>query len=106
MRRPNSGFFSNHPSFSRSATTLPTTVNAGASDLTITLPKPSGTVPIKISSGASSVTIVVPAGVAYSVTSTGVAHSVQGPQQSAGYSTATDRVTIDISMAAGSVQIR
>ena len=82
------------------------TINAGASDLTVTLPKPTGTVPIKISSGASSVTIVVPAGVAYSVTSTGIAHSVQGPQQSTGYATATDRVTIDISIAAGSVQIR
>lgn len=82
------------------------TINAGASDLTVTLPTPSGTVPLRISSGASSVTVVVPPGVAYSVTSTGVLHSVTGPLQSAGYATATDRVTIDISIAAGSVVIR
>ena len=82
------------------------TINAGASDLTVTLPKPSGNVPVKISSGASSVTIVVPAGVAYAVNTTGVLHSVAGPQQSSDYATATDRVTIDVSIAAGSVQIR
>lgn len=82
------------------------TINAGASDLTVTLPKPSGNVTLKISSGASSVTIVVPSGVAYSVTTTGVLHSVTGPQQSSDYATATDRVTIDVSIAAGSVQIR
>lgn len=82
------------------------TINAGASDLTVTLPKPSGDVPVKISSGASSVTIVVPSDVAYSVTTTGVLHSVTGQQQSSDYATATDRVTIDISIAAGSVRIR
>lgn len=82
------------------------TVNSGASDLTVTLPKPSGDVPLKISSGASSVTIVVPAGVAYSVNTTGVLHSVAGPQQSSDYGTATDRVTVEVSIAAGSVQIR
>lgn len=82
------------------------TINAGASDLTVTLPKPSGNVTLKISSGASSVTIIVPSGVAYSVTTTGVLHSVTGPQRSSDYATATDRVTIDVSIAAGSVQIR
>lgn len=82
------------------------TINAGASDLTVTLPKPSGNVPLKISSGASSVTIIVPSGVAYSVTSTGVLHSVTGPLQSADYATATNRVLVDISIAAGSVAIR
>lgn len=82
------------------------TINAGASNLTVTLPKPSGNVPLKISSGASSVTIVVPSGVAYSVSTTGVLHSVAGPQQSSDYATASDRVTVEISIAAGSVQIR
>lgn len=82
------------------------TINAGASDLTVTLPKPTGNVTLKISSGASSVTIIVPSGVAYSVTTTGVLHSVTGPQRSSDYATATDRVTIDVSIAAGSVQIR
>lgn len=82
------------------------TINAGASDLTVTLPKPSGNVPMTISSGASSVTIVVPSGVAYAVTTKGVMHSVSGQLRSADYATATDRVTIDISIAAGSVTIR
>lgn len=82
------------------------TINAGASDLTLTLPKPSGNVPMTVSSGASSVTIVVPSGVAYSVTSTGVLHSISGQLQSPDYATATDRVTLNISIAAGSVTIR
>jgi hypothetical protein len=82
------------------------TINAGASDLTITLPKPTGNVPLKISSGASSVTIIVPAGVAYSVSTTGVLHSVSGPQQSSDYATASDRVSVEVSIAAGSVVIR
>lgn len=82
------------------------TINAGASDLTVTLPKPTGNVPVTISSGASSVNLVVPSGAAYSVTTKGIAHSVSGPLQSPDYATATDRVTIDISIAAGSVAIR
>ena len=82
------------------------TINSGASDLKVTLPKPSGNVPLKISSGASSVTIIVPSGVAYSVTSTGVLHSVAGPLQSSDYATAANRVQIEISIAAGSVVIR
>ncbi len=82
------------------------TVNAGASDLTLTLPKPSGNVPMTVSSGASSVTIVVPSGVAYAVTSTGVLHSISGQLQSPDYAAAVDRVTLNISIAAGSVTIR
>lgn len=82
------------------------TINAGASDLTVTLPKPSGNVPMTISGGASSLTLIVPAGVEYAVTTKGVMHSVQGVTQSAGYTTAADRVTIEVSIAAGSVTIR
>ncbi|HEU5288648.1 MAG TPA: DUF5668 domain-containing protein [Candidatus Limnocylindria bacterium] len=82
------------------------TINAGASDLTVTLPKPSGNVPMTISGGASSLTLIVPAGVEYAVTTKGVMHSVQGVTQSAGYATAADRVTIEVSIAAGSVTIR
>ncbi len=48
-----------------SAVTLDTlTVKGGASQVTVTLPRPSGTVPIRVGAGASQVTIHRPAGVA------------------------------------------
>lgn len=82
------------------------TVNAGASDLELTLPVPRGDVPIAISTGASSVGIVVPAGVAYRVNATGVLNSVSGSMRSADYDTAGDRVTITLTAAMSSLTIR
>ena len=82
------------------------TINAGACDLTVKMPKPSGDVPIVISTGASSVQILIPAGVAYRVEDTGALHSVTGIKESVGYSTASDRLTIRISAAMSSVTIR
>ncbi len=82
------------------------TINSGASDLTVTLPTPKGEVPMTVATGASSVQIVVPAGVEYRVDVTGVLHSVSGAVRSAGYDTATDRVTITLSAAMSSVTIR
>jgi hypothetical protein len=82
------------------------TNNAGASDTTVTLPRPKGNVPVTISTGASQITIVVPQGVAYAVNVTGVMHSISGSTQSADYASAADRVTITLSAAMSSVTIR
>lgn len=81
------------------------TINAGASSMTIALPRPQGDVPVKISTGASSIEIRVPQGVAYRINYTGVLQSISGPASSAGYDTATDRLTIDLSSAMSSVSI-
>ena len=83
------------------------TINAGASNTTVRLPKAvQGDVRITISTGASDLKIYVPSGVAYRVTQTGVLTGTSGPTESANYATATDRITISISTAAGSVSIR
>lgn len=83
------------------------TINAGASDLTVRLPaQVKGDVRMTISAGASDVKLYVPQGLAYRVTYSGVAMSATGPTESAGYATATDRVTITVSAAAGSLSIR
>ena len=83
------------------------TINAGASDLTVRLPaKVTGDVRMTISAGASDVKLHVPQGLAYRVTYSGVAMSATGPTESAGYATAPDRVTINVSAAAGSLSIR
>ncbi|HYK97532.1 MAG TPA: DUF5668 domain-containing protein [Candidatus Acidoferrales bacterium] len=83
------------------------TINAGASDLTVRLPAQiKGDVRMTVAAGASDVKLYVPQGLAYRVTYSGVAMSATGPTQSAGYATATDRITITVSAAAGSLSIR
>ena len=82
------------------------TVNNGASNLQIALPRPTGNVPITISTGASSLDLRVPTGVEYRLRVTGGLNSISGPQESAGYGTATDRLTITISSGASSITIR
>lgn len=83
------------------------TINAGASDLTVRLPaQVKGDVRMTISAGASDVKIYVPQGLAYRVTYSGVAMSASGPMESASYASASDRLTISVSAAAGSVSIR
>jgi hypothetical protein len=81
------------------------TINAGASDLTLRMPQPRGDVPITLSTGASSVDIDVPDGVEYRIESTGALASISGSQQSAGYATAADRLTIHLASAMSSVTI-
>ena len=83
------------------------TINAGASDLTVRLPSQvKGDVRMTVSAGASDIKLYVPQGLAYRVTYSGVAMSATGPTESASYATATDRVTITVSAAAGSLSIR
>jgi len=81
------------------------TINNGASNLEIALPKPSGNVPVTISTGASSVDLRVPAGVEYRVRVTGGLNTISGTQESAGYSTAVNRLTIAISSGVSSITI-
>ncbi|HKY51038.1 MAG TPA: DUF5668 domain-containing protein [Candidatus Limnocylindria bacterium] len=82
------------------------TINNGASNLELALPKPSGDVPITISTGASSVDLRVPAGVQYRVRVTGAMNSISGPEESSGYSSAADRLTISISAGVSSITVR
>jgi len=79
--------------------------NGGASDLTIEFPKPTGDVPVTISAGASSITLEIPSGVDYRVRTTGGLNSVSGTDTSAGYATATDRLTILVTSGASSITI-
>jgi hypothetical protein len=81
-------------------------ISGGASDLVITLPKPSGDVPVTISAGASSITLEIPPGVDYRVRTTGGLNSVNGIEASAGYAAATDRLTILVTSGASSITIR
>ena len=80
--------------------------NGGASDLAIAFPKPTGDVPVTISAGASSITLEIPPGVDYRVRTTGGLNSVNGIETSAGYSAATDRLTILVTSGASSITIR
>ena len=83
------------------------TINAGASSATIRLPASvKGDVRMTISTGASDVKILVPQGLAYRVIYSGVISSQTGPTESASYASSTDRLTISVSTAAGSVSIR
>ena len=81
------------------------TINGGASSMTLVLPKPSGDVPIKIATGMSSLDVTIPSGVAYDIVQTGALASISGPLSSGDYGTATDRYTIRIDSAMGSVTI-
>ena len=81
------------------------TINNGASNLEIALPRANGNVPVTISTGASSVDLRVPAGVEYRVRVTGGLNTISGPQESAGYSTAVNRLTIAISSGVSSITI-
>jgi hypothetical protein len=82
------------------------TINGGASDLEISLPKPAGDVPVTISAGASSITLEIPSGVDYRVRTTGGLNSVNGVESSAGYAAATDRLTILVTSGASSITVR
>lgn len=81
------------------------TINNGASDLQLALPKPSGNVPVAISTGVSSVDLRIPTGAEYRVRVTGALNTVSGPQESSGYNSATDRLTITISSGVSSITI-
>ena len=87
-------------------------LSVGAASLHVVLPQPIGDVPFTISAGASSITIEIPSGVEARITTTGGLTSthVENPRfsgsETAGYATATNRVTVRISAGATSIVIR
>jgi len=92
-------------------------VDAGAGDILVSLPTtPQGEVTVDINAGAAKITIEVPSGVEARVTVKGGAVSLEsqnsrlaassGFAETAGYATATSRVTVTIDAGAASVHIR
>jgi hypothetical protein len=80
-------------------------VQVGAAQARIVLPRPRGAVEVRVSGGATQVTFVPPPGVEYRVETSGGLTSVDGPTESAGYATASDRVLARFSGGAASVRI-
>ena len=87
-------------------------MNVGAASLRVVLPKPTGDVSIVVSAGASSIVVEVPEGVEARVTTSGGLMSLHSENarinnnETAGYATAKDRVTVRVSAGASSVTIR
>jgi hypothetical protein len=91
-------------------------VDAGAGDVFVSLPTPQGEVALDIDAGAAEITIEVPSGVEARVTVEGGAVSLDSVNarltasgrtaQTAGYATASARVTVTIDAGAASVHIR
>ena len=87
-------------------------ISVGAASLHVTLPlHPSGDVTMTLSAGASSIVIEVPQGVEARVTTTGGLTSTRfdasrfSNSETAGYSSAKDRVTVRISAGATSIRV-
>jgi hypothetical protein len=83
-------------------------ISGGASRLDVGLPKPSGNLPIDLSGGASALTLRAPSGTEWKVSlSGGVSYlNINGShfgglgsleQQSHGYASASDRLTVTVS---------
>lgn len=87
-------------------------IDVGAASLRVVLPKPNGDVSIAISAGASSVVIEVPEGVEARVNTSGaiISSRSENPRvaanETAGYASARDRVTVRVTAGASSVVIR
>ena len=80
------------------------TVSIGAAELRLVLPKPRGEVPIRVEGGAASLSFQVPPGVEARVLSKGLV-STSGRQETPGYASARDRVTVAVTGGAASVRI-
>jgi hypothetical protein len=80
------------------------TCGIGAAELRIVLPKPHGEVPIRVEGGAAQFTFEIPAGVEARVTTTGLV-TTSGNNQTPGYATATDRVTVAVTGGAAAVRV-
>ncbi len=80
-------------------------VSVGAAQARITLPRPIGDVPVRIVTGASQVVIVTPPGVEMQVRASGGLFNLEGRNETAGYATATDRVSVRVEGGAASVRI-
>jgi hypothetical protein len=76
----------------------------GAADLRIVLPRPRGEVPVRVEGGAAQFTFEIPAGVEARVTTTGLL-AASGPNQTPGYATAADRVSVTVTGGAAAVRV-
>jgi cell wall-active antibiotic response 4TMS protein YvqF len=93
-----------------------TRFSVGASKTTIVLPHPTGDIPIRLDGGASEITVEIPADVEARVVVTGglISTSSTNPRatknggiiETAGYATAKDRVTVNITGGASSITVR
>jgi hypothetical protein len=93
-----------------------TRFSVGASSTTIVLPHPTGDVPIRLDGGASDITVEIPADVEARVVVTGglISTTSTNPRatksggiiETAGYATAKDRVTVNITGGASSITVR
>jgi hypothetical protein len=91
-------------------------LNVGAASLTLTLPKPTAAVTIEVNAGASTILIDVPEGVEARVTTSGALLSLRssnarvtasgGTAETAGFGSATARVTVRITAGASSITVR
>jgi hypothetical protein len=91
-------------------------LNVGAASLTLTLPKPTGTVSIEVNAGMSNIVVDVPEGVEARVTTSGAMLSLRSTNtrltagdnaaETAGYASATARVTVRVIAGASSITIR
>ncbi len=80
------------------------TCGIGAADLRIVLPRPRGEVPVRVEGGAAQFTFEIPAGVEARVTTTGLV-TTSGINQTPGYATAADRVTVAVTGGAAAVRV-
>lgn len=91
-------------------------LNVGAASLTLTLPKPTGRVSIEVNAGMSSIVVDVPEGVEARVTTSGAMLSLRSSNtrltagdnaaETAGYASASARVTVRVIAGASSITIR
>lgn len=88
----------------RSIRIVAASVSAGAAQVRLTLPRPTGEVRISVSAGAASVTVEVPAGVEARVATTGLM-AVDGRNETAGFATARDRILVTASGGLASLRI-
>ncbi len=79
-------------------------ISAGAAQVRLRLPHPTGEVGLNVSAGAASVTIEVPAGVEARVVTSGLL-SVAGRNETPGYAVARDRVLVTASGGLASLRI-
>jgi hypothetical protein len=79
-------------------------ISAGAAQVQVTLPRPTGEVRVSVAAGAAQVVAHVPPGVEARFTTSGLM-SAEGRNETPGYATARDRVLVAVSGGASSLRI-
>ncbi len=81
-------------------------ISVGAARARLVLPRPVGELPVAVSTGAAHLIVEIPAGVEARIVATGGLISLDGRNETPGYGTASDRVTVSVSGGASSVVVR